>query len=155
MQSRPGASSGTETCREHERAWPTLRARAQQYKESMMTANNLLSLDGLELEHRRALSKLRNAREVEREKLLARLLRSERRAVQLRQWISTVTSSEEIPEDSDVGRLLAWTRAKLTNLENDIHPSSIADALRQSNLFPEHDGLHDPLGDPPPRWPPI
>jgi hypothetical protein len=119
----------------------------------MMTGSDLLSLDRVELERRRALSRLRNAREFERKKLLTRLLRAEQRVVQLRQWISGIASSEEIPEHSDLGRLLTWTRAELMNLENSIHPSSIADALRQSNLFPEHDELHDPLGDPPPQRP--
>jgi hypothetical protein len=118
-----------------------------------MTGSDLLSLDRVELERRRALSRFRNTREFERKKLLTRLLRAEQRAVQLRQWISGIASSEDIPEHSDLGRLLTWTRAELMNLENSIHPSSIADALRQSNLFPEHDELHDPLGDPPPRRP--
>jgi hypothetical protein len=117
----------------------------------MMTGSDLLSLDRVELERRRALSRLRNTREFERKKLLARLLRAEQRAVQLRQWITRIASSEEIPEDSDLGRFVSWTRAELRNLENSIRPSRITEALGQSNLFPEHDELHDPLGDPPPQ----
>jgi hypothetical protein len=118
-----------------------------------MTGSDLLSLDRVELERRRTLAKLRNTRELERKKLLTRLLRAEQRALQLRQWISRIASSEEIPENSDLGRLLTWTRTGLLNLEKGIHPSSIADALRQLNLFPEHDELHDPLGDPPQQRP--
>ena len=118
-----------------------------------MTGSDLLSLDRVELERRRALSKLRKARELERKKILARLLRVEHRAVQLRQWIARIENSEEIFVNSDLGRLLNWTRAELLNLENSIHPSSIVEALRQSNLFPEHDELADPLGDPPPQRP--
>jgi hypothetical protein len=118
-----------------------------------MTDSDLLSLDRVEIERRRALSRLRNTREFERKKLLARLLRAEQRTVQLRQWMTKTASSEEIPENSDLGRFVSWTRAELLNLENSIRPSSIAEALRQSNLFPEHDELHDPLGDPPPRRP--
>jgi hypothetical protein len=119
----------------------------------MMPGSDLLSLDRVELERRRALSKLRKARELERKKILARLLRVEHRAVQLRQWIARIENSEEIFVNSDLGRLLNWTRAELLNLENSIHPSSIVEALRQSNLFPEHDELDDPLGDPPPQRP--
>jgi hypothetical protein len=119
----------------------------------MMAGSDLLSLDRVELERRRALSKLRKARELERKKILTRLLRVEHRAVQLRQWIARIENSEEIFVNSDLGRLLNWTRAELLNLENGIHPSSIVEALRQSNLFPEHDELDDPLGDPPPQRP--
>jgi hypothetical protein len=119
----------------------------------MMAGSDLLSLDRVELERRRALSKLRKARELERKKILARLLRVEHRAVQLRQWIARIENSEEIFVNSDLGRLLNWTRAELLNLENSIHPSSIVEALQQSNLFPEHDELDDPLGDPPPQRP--
>jgi hypothetical protein len=119
----------------------------------MMPGSDLLSLDRVELERRRALSKLRKARELERKKILARLLRVEHRAVQLRQWIARIENSEEIFVNSDLGRLLNWTRAELLNLENSIHPSSIVEALQQSNLFPEHDELDDPLGDPPPQRP--
>jgi hypothetical protein len=122
-------------------------------KESMMKDSGPLSLDRIELERRRTLSRLRSTRELERKKLLTGLLRAERRALQLRQWISRIASSEEIPENSDLGRLLIWTRTELWNLEKGIHPSSIADALRQLNLFPEHDELYDPLGDPPQQRP--
>ena len=59
-----------------------------------MTGGDFLSLDRVELERRRALCRLRNTREFERKKLLARLLRAEQRAVQLRQWISRIASSE-------------------------------------------------------------
>ena len=90
-----------------------------------MTGSDLLSLDRVELERRRALSRFRNTREFERKKLLTRLLRAEQRAVQLRQWISGIASSEEIPEHSDLGRLLTWARAELMNLET----ASILQAL--------------------------
>jgi hypothetical protein len=118
-----------------------------------MTGSYPLSLDQVELERRRALFRLRKARDLDREKIFARLLRAEHRAVHLRQWIARIENSEEILANSDLGRLLNWTRAELLNLENSIHPSSIAEALRQSNLFPEHDELSDPLGDPPPQRP--
>jgi hypothetical protein len=119
----------------------------------MMTAPDLLSLDRDGLERRRVLARRRDAREFERKKILVRLLRAENRAAQLRRWISRIAGSEESSENSDLGRLLNWTRAELQNLENSIHPSNIAEALRHSNLFPETDDLHDPLGDPPPQRP--
>ena len=72
-----------------------------------MTGSDLLSLDRVELERRRALSRFRNTREFERKKLLTRLLRAEQRAVQLRQWISGIAISEEIPEPSDLGMRVA------------------------------------------------
>ena len=118
-----------------------------------MTGENLLSIDRTELERRRRLASLRKTREFERKKLLARLLRAEIRAVQLRRWIAKIAGDGEISENSDLGRLLGWSRAELVSLESSIHPSSIAEALRQSNLFPEPDELHDPLGDPPPHRP--
>ena len=114
---------------------------------------NDLSLDPVELERRRMLARLRNAREFERKKLLARLLRAEQRALQLRQWIASIAGSGEISGNSDLGRLVNWTRAELLNLENSSRPANIAEALQQSNLFPEHDELFDPLGDPPPLRP--
>jgi hypothetical protein len=119
----------------------------------MMANGDPLSLDRVELERRRTLARLRNTREFERKKLLARLLRAEQRAVQLRRWIARVADDREANEDSDLGRLLLWSRAELANLENSLRPSSISEALRQSNLFPENDELHDPLGDPPPQRP--
>ena len=118
-----------------------------------MTGENLLSIDRSELERRRRLASLRKTREFERKKLLARLLRAELRAVQLRRWIAKIADSRETSKDSDLGRLLGWSRAELLSLENSIHPSSIAEALRQSNLFPAQDELDDPLGDPPPQRP--
>jgi hypothetical protein len=118
-----------------------------------MTDSDLLSLDRVELERRRVLSRLRKTREFERKRLLARVLRAQQRTGQLRQWITKFVGSEEISENSDLGRFVSWTRAELLNLENSMRPSSIAEALRPSNLFPEHDELHDPLGDPPPQRP--
>jgi hypothetical protein len=119
----------------------------------MMASGDPLSLDRVELERRRTLARLRNAREFERKKLLVRLLRAEQRAVQLRRWIARVAENGEAHQDSDLGRLLLWSRAELANLENSLRLSSIGEALRQSNLFPENDELHDALGDPPPQRP--
>src|SRR5262245_28972956 len=79
----------------------------ERMKEIMTTATDL-SLDRVEIERRRMLARLRNTREFERQKLLAKLLRAEQRAVQLRQWISKIASSEEIRGDPDLGRLARW-----------------------------------------------
>jgi hypothetical protein len=118
-----------------------------------MNGDNLLSIDRIELERRRRLARLRKTRDFERRKLLARLLRAELRAAQLRRWIAKIAGSGAISEDSDLGRLLGWSRAELLSLENSIQSSAIAEALRQSNLFPAQDELDDPLGDPPPQRP--
>jgi hypothetical protein len=118
-----------------------------------MMDSAILSVDQVNLERRRRLARRRQAREFERKKFLAGLLRAEHRAVQLRQSIARIENGNERLTHSDLGRFLDWTRNELLNVEKSIHPSGIAQALRQSGLFPEGDQLNDPLGDPPPQRP--
>jgi hypothetical protein len=118
-----------------------------------MASLDLISLDQAELERRRALHKLRSTREIQRKELLENLLQAQHRAAQLRHCVSRFTESRETTEDSDLGRMLGWIRAELQSVEDSITPSRIAHGLRQSNLFPEHDALADPAGDPPAKLP--
>jgi hypothetical protein len=109
-----------------------------------------------ELERRRGLAKARRERESERKALLGKLMRAERQAAQLRDWMARY---EEVAvpgaaADVDLSRMIGWARDRLATLEAVLDPLKLTEELRTRKLFPEIDELHDPLGEPPPepRW---
>jgi hypothetical protein len=104
-----------------------------------------------ELDRRRELAKARHARENSRESLLRELSRNARRAKDLRQWLRDAETAGAEVALPDVVRMLDWVRAKLANLERSLTLTRLDELLRENELFPETDNLHDPLGDPPPR----
>lgn len=107
-----------------------------------------------ELDRRRGLAKARREREAERRRILSRLIRTERQADQLRDWLSKHEHRFIAVPDTDLGRMITWTRDQLATLEDSLDPIKLADDVRARKLFAEIDDLHDPLGDPPPerRW---
>lgn len=104
-----------------------------------------------ELERRRELASSRRARETRRESLLRELSRNARKAKELRQWLEDAEAAGVEAASPDVVRMLAWVRAKLANLQRSLTFSRLDEFLRENELFPATDDLHDPLGDPPPR----
>jgi hypothetical protein len=99
-----------------------------------------------ELDRRRALSKARREREKARLSLLNQLLRTERRAIQLREWIGALKPAHD---DPDLARMLTWAKGQLATLESILNPAHLAAHLRSQRLFPDIDDLDDPLGEPP------
>lgn len=106
-----------------------------------------------ELNRRRGLAKARRERESHRKALLSKLIRTERRAAQLRAWLANQESNMPPNPDPDLARMLDWAREQLASLDSVLDPIKLADDLRTRKLFPETDELHDLLGEPPPERP--
>jgi hypothetical protein len=85
--------------------------------------------------------------------LLFSLIRTERRAKELQQWIKAHDPFETAEPNPELKRMLDWARTELDTLNAVIEPARMSEMLRDRNLFPETDGLADPLGDPAPRQP--
>lgn len=107
-----------------------------------------------EIERRRGLVKARLEREGKRNRLLHKLIRTEREVQQLREWIARYEQSALPSPDPDLNRMIDWARNRLATLKVPLDVNKLADDLRSTKLFPEVDELIDPLGDPPPepRW---
>ena len=106
-----------------------------------------------ELARRRKLASARQERERERSTFLISLIRTERRAKQLQQWIEAHDLFDIGRPDPELKRMLDWARTQLDALNAVIEPARVSEMLRDRNLFPETDELSDPLGDPAPRQP--
>ncbi len=106
-----------------------------------------------ELQQRRSLALARHERESERKALLGTLMAAEREAGHLRGWIARQELHLKAETHGELGRMLQWASGELAALETVTEPAQIAEVLRKQNLFPEVDGLSDPLGDPPPLRP--
>lgn len=108
----------------------------------------------MELARRRDLAKAR--RERERKALLGKLMRTERQAAQLRDWIARHEENvvQGVGPDADLSRMFGWARDRLATLEAVLEPVKLTEELRTRRLFPEIDEFHDPLGEPPleRRW---
>ena len=102
-----------------------------------------------ELERRRALARARNERERLRKSLLMKLITSERKATQIREWIAASKCYLAEHRDADLDRMTSWATRQLEELEGFLDPARLSADIRTSNLFPEMDDLHDPLGEPP------
>ena len=106
--------------------------------------------DVQELARRRTLLSARQNRETERTSLLAKLIETERKATELREWVA-LQESRGGARSPEMQRLLDWAKANLSDMEQFPVPAELTQLLRTQNLFPEVDELADPLGDPPPR----
>lgn len=105
------------------------------------------------LQQRRSLALARLERENERKALLGTLMAAESEAGHLRNWIARQELHLKAKTHGELGRLLQWASGELAALETITEPGQLAELLRRQNLFPEADGLSDPLGDPPPLRP--
>ncbi|ATU90705.1 hypothetical protein [Phyllobacterium zundukense] len=99
-----------------------------------------------DLARRRQLLKLRREREEKRLAYMQDLMDAEQEATYIRNWLASV---QEPDASSEYGRMLAWAKDKLHNLEAVTDAAVVCAKLRKAELFPEADDLHDPLGDPP------
>jgi len=106
-----------------------------------------------ELQQRRSLALARHERENERKTFLGSLMEAERQADHLRTWIARQELHLNAEAHGELSRMLQWVYGELAALETMTQPSQLAELLRQQSLFPEVDGLADPLGDPPPLRP--
>jgi hypothetical protein len=108
--------------------------------------------DAQELARRRTLLSARQNREAERTSLLAKLIETERKATELREWVA-LQESRGSTRSPEMQRLLDWAKANLSDMEQFLVPAELTQLLRAQNLFPQVDELVDPLGDPPPFRP--
>jgi 16S rRNA C967 or C1407 C5-methylase (RsmB/RsmF family) len=104
-----------------------------------------------QLGRRREMAIARKTREAERTSLLQKLVRTERQATQLREWIAQRKVDDAPP--SEVQRMVEWAQARLSAIEEFLNPLALSRQLHTRNLFPEVDDLVDPLGEPPPLRP--
>jgi hypothetical protein len=105
-----------------------------------------------ELAHRRGLAAARQSRNAEREVLLQELIQTERKALELRGWITQWEIKAEAASP-EIRRLIKWAKQILLDMERSILPTELTKRLEMRDLFPDVDDLADPLGDPPPLRP--
>jgi hypothetical protein len=117
----------------------------------IMNKIGLATTDAEELARRRRMATARRTRESERTSLLLKLVRTERQADQLREWISQRKADDEATPEMQ--RMVDWARARLSGMEGFLDPPELSRLLHTRNLFPEVDDLVDPLGEPPPPRP--
>ena len=104
-----------------------------------------------ELRRRHGLVKARREREVERKRLLNKIIRTEREVAQLRNWLVRQEQHLTTTTDTDLHRMGEWVRDRLGTLVGFLDPARLVDELQARKLFPKIDELHDPLGEPPPE----
>jgi len=107
-----------------------------------------------ELCRRRDLARKRNERERQRLAYWRRIAHTQREIEMLRRWIERDSVNDSHNSADNVDRMMRWTRARLTALEESISVENVDRLLASKKLFPEIDDLIDPLGDPPeePRY---
>jgi hypothetical protein len=102
-----------------------------------------------ELGRRQQMAAARRHREGERLAKLAQLVDAQRRADELKNWISAYTRPADDNSHPELRRMVGWATAQLEDLERVLSPERISESLRDRELFPEVDPLNDPLGEPP------
>ena len=103
------------------------------------------------LAHRRQLQKQRGEREEARKVFLDNLAEFQRESAQLRAVIAGAAIFQSDAEPEYV-RMIRWAEGRLAYLESQNTLDVLTAKLREKNLFPDPDELHDPEGDPsPPR----
>lgn len=102
-----------------------------------------------DMERRRDLAGKRAAREKKRIEYIRGLVELQREASDIRSWIASLPPGSSPEANSDLARMLAWAQARLVRLDASTTIDAAAALLDGRPLFPEHDDLSDPLGDPP------
>jgi hypothetical protein len=97
------------------------------------------------LAHRRELAALRGSREGDRAEFLRHVAEVGREIENLKATISALNRAAN--ENSELGRMLAWAKQRLSLLSSTISPESLVADLSARNLFPEVDELFDPEGE--------
>lgn len=106
-----------------------------------------------ELARRRQLAVACRRRESERGELLARYVRMKASADELQSWIKAYGRLDAAGAYPELQRMAAWAEAQLKELSVVLSPERLCATLRDRDLFPETDHLHDPEGDPPRHQP--
>lgn len=101
------------------------------------------------MRRRRELAHLRSEREDKRSAYLEEIALARRKVADLQVTIAAIPQTEELPPE--YGRMIAWAKERLADLEARTTIEAVQEALREQNLFPEFDELFDPEGDPPPK----
>lgn len=105
------------------------------------------------LEQRRSLAKQRKDREEKRIAHIRRIVEMQREARDIQRWLSTLPADATAFSGTELGRMIEWALARLSQLERQATLDAAAAAISGANLFPEVDDLFDPEGDlPAPRW---
>lgn len=102
-----------------------------------------------ELARRHDLAKKRNEREGQRIAYLRELVQLQREAADIQSWLASLPETATADTAGDLGRMIQWATARLTDLNARTTADAAAVQLEGKALFPEIDELHDPLGDPP------
>lgn len=102
-----------------------------------------------DLQRRRELAKARKEREERRFSHLQRIVELRREAREIRDWLAELSGVTQPSEHSELGRMLLWVRDRLAEIERQTGLDAARAVAGETNLFPEVDELHDPLGDPP------
>ena len=102
-----------------------------------------------ELARRQQLAQERGKREKKRKTLFRNLMAKTTEASEIRKWLGTIDPDAVADEDGDFAKLIEWTKGRLATLENAVSGPRVAEAVREQQLFPKIDALHDPLGEPP------
>lgn len=106
-----------------------------------------------EIARRRELAKKRHEREERRLEFLNGLIDAQVEAERIRTWLKSLPA-DAADASPEFARMLVWAKARADTLEGRLKADALAEQLAGSELFPETDELHDPLGDPPaPRYP--
>jgi hypothetical protein len=105
--------------------------------------------DPQDLGRRQRMAAARRKRESERLALLAKVVNSQRRADELKSWISAYTRPADDNSHPELVRMIEWAAAQLNDLERFLSPERISATLQERDLFPKVDPLNDPLGEPP------
>lgn len=103
-----------------------------------------------ELQRRRKLAHARKEREEKRLAHLQSIVELRREAREIRDWLASLPGDAKPSEDSDLGRMLIWVGERLAEIDRQTGMDAARSFAGTSDLFPEVDALHDPLGDPPP-----
>ncbi len=94
-----------------------------------------------------ALARARDEREIRRLEFLKRFLTISAEAAQLKSFLVQLSGDLTENPSGEIARLLAWTEARLLQLQDELRPKSIGSALCQAGLFPEVDELSLPDTD--------
>jgi hypothetical protein len=101
-----------------------------------------------ELGRRQQLAAARRQRDSARLALLAQLVDTQRRADELKSWISAYARPANETSYPPLGRMLEWAASQLDDLERILSPERLSETLQERELFPETDLLNDPKGEP-------
>ena len=70
-------------------------------------------------------------------------------ASEIRKWLGTIDPDAIADDDGDFCQAHQMDKGRLATLENAVFGPRVAEAVREQQLFPNIDALHDPLGEPP------